>query len=441
MSKVVLLIGLGYGDESKGSVVDYLTRQHADAKTIVRFNGGANAAHNVVLPGGQHHTFSQFGSGSFVPGVETYLSRHMLVNPGALLNEGEHLRSLGLNDIFRRMVIDRDALITNPFQQAANRIREVSRGEDRHGSCGMGIGETRADALDGYELFVRDLVSPKILKRKLEESRQRKLHDLRHLVDDSFFIQREWRFLTDPKSVGEVMERFTQFLASPVRFQDERYLQGRVKQGTTIFEGAQGVLLDQDYGFAPYTTWSDCTFTNALQILEGCNADVIKMGVIRAYATRHGAGPMPTEDPELELADEHNGYGEWQRDFRVGHFDSVMLKYAMKVIGGVDQIALTCLDRCPGERRVCVGYKIPKEPAFEELIVHHPKVPHDEDHQAQQASIADRLFEVEPIYETVSSVEVLSAALPVTIRSYGPTADDKKGPRIWQSSTKRFGAG
>lgn len=425
MAKVFVLAGLGWGDEGKGGVTDFLTRQH-DAKTIVRYNGGANAAHNVVLPGGQHHTFAQFGSGSFVPGVETYLSRHMLVNPGALLNEGEHLVSLGLTDIFRRMVIDREALITNPFQIAANRIREALRGEGRHGSCGMGIGETRVDALAGHEIFVRDLEDPKVLRRKLEDSRLRKLEELKPLLQENSRALQLAFFLQDQVHVDHVVERYQQFLASGVRFRDEDYLQARMREGTTIFEGAQGVLLDQDYGFAPYTTWSDCTFGNALQILEGCEADVVRMGVIRAYATRHGAGPMPTEDPELELVDEHNGYGEWQRDFRVGHFDSVMLKYAMEVVGGVDQIALTCLDRCPGERSVCVKYKIPEEPVFSELNVHRPKQPHDEQHQLRQASMADRLFEAKPIYETVGSVEMLCASLPVTIRSYGPTAEDKR---------------
>ncbi|TDB72357.1 adenylosuccinate synthetase, partial [Actinomadura sp. KC216] len=156
----VIVVDLGFGDAGKGTVVDHLcsTRPaflggrpprppgERGVATVVRFNGGAQAAHNVVLDDGRHHTFAQFGSGTFTPGVRTHLSRFMLVDPLALAAEADHLRALGVADALDRLTADRDALLTTPYHRAANRARETARGAARHGSCGMGIGETVAYA-------------------------------------------------------------------------------------------------------------------------------------------------------------------------------------------------------------------------------------------------------------------------------------------------------
>ena len=151
-NQAILIADLGYGDAGKGSIVDYLTRK-TGAHTVVRYNGGAQAAHNVITPEGKHHTFAQFGSGTFVPGTRTHLSRFMMVHPLALLAEERHLQSLGIDDAFPRLSIDREALVTTPFQQAANRIKEIARGDGRHGSCGMGVGETMSDWLAMARMF------------------------------------------------------------------------------------------------------------------------------------------------------------------------------------------------------------------------------------------------------------------------------------------------
>ena len=140
MRGAIVVAGLGFGDEGKGTTVDWLVRRHESA-LVVRYNGGAQAAHNVVLPDGRHHTFSQFGSGTLA-GAETFLSRYMLVNPSAMLNEAAGLAGLGVVDPLSRVHVDEDALITTPFHIAANRAREQARGDGRHGSCGMGIRET-----------------------------------------------------------------------------------------------------------------------------------------------------------------------------------------------------------------------------------------------------------------------------------------------------------
>src|SRR5262245_23559342 len=121
--RAIILGGLGYGDEGKGAWTDFLARTEP-VHTVVRFNGGAQAGHNVVTPDGRHHTFAQLGSGTLVRGVNTHLSRFMLVNPSRLLREDAELQALGVSDGLTRLTIDRRALVTTPFQVAANRLRE-----------------------------------------------------------------------------------------------------------------------------------------------------------------------------------------------------------------------------------------------------------------------------------------------------------------------------
>ena len=178
MQQAILTVDLGFGDAGKGSIVDYLARRH-DAHTVVRYNGGAQAGHRVVTPGAapQEHVFAQFGSGALA-GAATHLSRFMLLDPLAMMVEAQHLSALGAPDPFAHTTIDAGALVITPFQRAANRLKELARGlrqaqssrAGRHGSCGMGIGETQADFLSFGErvLFAGDLTKPAVLREKLE---------------------------------------------------------------------------------------------------------------------------------------------------------------------------------------------------------------------------------------------------------------------------------
>src|SRR5262249_33586331 len=143
------------------------------------FNGGAQAAHNVTAPDGRHHTFAQLGAGTFTPGVRTHLSRFMLVDPLALAAEAAHLASSGVTDALGRLTVDRDALVTTPYHRIANQARERARGARRHGSCGMGVGETARYALDfpADPPRVGDCAAPGTLARKLELQRERLLDE------------------------------------------------------------------------------------------------------------------------------------------------------------------------------------------------------------------------------------------------------------------------
>jgi adenylosuccinate synthase len=396
----VIVVDLGYGDAGKGTVVDWLCARGPYA-AVVRFNGGAQAAHNVVTTDGRHHTFAQFGSGTFTPGVVTHLSRFMLVDPLALAAESAHLAAVGAGDALERLTVDRDALLTTPYHRAANRARDTAL---RHGSCGMGIGETASYALTcGEAPRVGDCRSPARLRRRLRLLRDRLFDELGPL---------------DVPPVDECADAFAAF-AARVRITGEDFLPALLRRGPVVFEGAQGVLLDERFGFHPYTTWSTTTFANAETLLDEAGpsargAGVRRVGVLRAYQTRHGPGPFVTEDPGLDRPEPHNRHGRWQGAFRTGHLDAVALRYALAVSGGADALAVTHLD-APAPL-ICGAYDIGDRIAPAADL-------------AGQALLTERLLTARPHYEPLGDdpAGAIEDALgvPVWIRSHGPTASDK----------------
>ena len=344
MKPVALLVqDLGFGDAGKGSTVDALARRY-QAHTVVRFCGGCQAAHNVVLPDGTHHTFAQFSSGFFA-GARTYLSEFMLVEPLAFLNEAAHLKKLGYTKPGKAVFVNRNAPITTPFHIVANRLRETERGKDRNGSCGMGIGETVQDQLDGLSLTAGDLLAPRLSVEKLQAIKARKLEQFG--VD--FGI-----------NLNEFLPRYAEF-AQSVNIVSSDFFQSVSQTGVVIFEGAQGVLLDEWHGFHPYTTWSTTTFENAQAVLKDYNGEIVRLGLLRSHMIRHGPGPLPTEDTEVrkQIVEQHNKFGEWQREVRFGWIDLQLIDYALQAVGGVDFLGLTHLDQVPlsdGLLRLCNGY-------------------------------------------------------------------------------------
>lgn len=343
---VQLVAGLAFGDEGKGSIVDALVR-HSGADLVVRYNGGAQAAHNVVTPEGQHHTFAQFGSGSFVPGVRTYLSKHVLINPMSMLVEAEDLKDTGVTDILSRTSIDARAFVITPYHRALNRLEEISRGTNPHGSTGMGIGKTREYSLEYGDamITVGDILNPKRLENKLAFIRSLALArleslDLRVILTKT---QREIDTIKDHGNVALYLEIYDRW-AKQVHVTPEP-----LSSKNMVFEGAQGMLLDETWGFQPHTTWTDITFKNAEDILNeiGYNDEVSKIGVLRTYFTRHGAGPFPSESNWIShsLPECHNAEGPYTGPFRYGYFDVSGALYALQAIGGVDSLAVNHLDK------------------------------------------------------------------------------------------------
>jgi adenylosuccinate synthase len=415
-----IVVDLGYGDAGKGTVVDWLCATRP-VHTVVRFNGGAQAGHNVVLPDGRHHTFAQFGAGA-LRGSRTHLSRFMVVDPLALAAEADHLAALGAPDPFGGLTVDRAALLATPYHRAANRARELARGADRHGSCGLGVGETMAYALDHPDDAPRigDCAAPGVLRRKLGRLRDQ----LAPVLGGSG--------LAEPP-VDDCLAAFRAF-ADRVSIVDGSMLDDVLRAGTVVFEGAQGVLLDEWHGFHPYTTWSTTTFANAEALLTeaGLTGDGYRLGVLRTTTTRHGAGPLVTEDADLTdalaAAEPHNPTNPWQGPFRVGHFDAVAHRYALAVAGGVDGLALTHLDtaECRPELQLCLDYE--GGPAL------CPGPPGD---LARQERLTAALVKARPGASALVPggpdgwVDAVADTLgtPVVLRSHGPTAAGKVATR------------
>jgi adenylosuccinate synthase len=450
-ARVTLIAGLGFGDEGKGTTVDWLARK-TNAKLVVRYNGGAQAAHNVVS-GERHHTFAQFGSGTFA-GVPTLLSRHMLVNPISLLAEARHLEAIGIAWPLSLLNVEGEALVTTPFHVAMNRLREMSR-TGRHGSCGMGIGETMQRSLERPDeaLRVADLSRPRVVRDKLALLRSRVMHDLGALSAPSSPSERRERAIIEEEATIDACMREYESFDRNVEVVSRAWLDELLrKDGHIVFEGAQGMLLDQDYGFQPYTTWTDITFRNALDLVGGLAADVTRIGVLRAYATRHGAGPFVTEDASWDdlSAHDHNRLGEWQGAFRSGALDLVSARYALDVIGGIDGLVVTNVDRLEMKAKrehdrvpVCVAYDGASDARYFDASDRIRVVrPID---LAHQAALTLALSGVRPVLEPLERhgyARTVAARLGVRLiaTSFGPRATDKvlaRSPRCAPSSSAR----
>jgi adenylosuccinate synthase len=412
MQQAILTVDLGFGDAGKGSIVDFLTREHA-AHTVVRYNGGAQAGHRVVTPVGAEHVFAQFGSGTLA-GAATHLSRFMLVEPLAMCAEADHLHALGI-DAFARTTIDAQARMITPFQRATNRLKELA-----HGVRTLSVG---------------DLCRPDVLLEKLTFTRainRAKVAALHPTLPDSEQVADELSVLCDDDWLDWLIGEYASFVVQ-AQIVEGDFLAARLRRpGTVIFEGAQGVLLDGAYGFHPHTTWSDTTLRNADRLLAeaGYAGAVQRIGITRAYATRHGAGPFVTEDAALThaLPDAANGNGAWQQGFRVGWLDLVMLRYACEVVGALDLLAVTCLDRLAGlpEVQVCGQY------VCDGQIIDRIAPPPSPGDLTQQAAITAQLEQARPRLTQLDDPPALIARieqqtkLPVGLLSTGPGARDKQ---------------
>lgn len=424
-----IVTGLGFGDEGKGTTVDYLTRRHG-AKVVVRHNGGAQAGHNVVTSEGEHHCFAQFGSGTFA-GARTYLSRYMVVHPGAMVVEARHLERVGVKDPLSRLEIDSGALVITPFHQSFNRLLELSRGDKRHGTCGVGVGATVSDAYDYPDEAIRmeDLIFPQSLRKKLDTIRARKLAEAEKLIGPKGSMSNDF---LEEMAVLTYMDiedyvRSLRTFRARVQVVDESYLSDLLKTNeTVIFEGAQGVLLDEWHGFHPHTTYSTTTHANALKLLSenGYGGSIMRLGILRTYLTRHGQGPFPTETNSWSRSEPHNSPKGWQGGFRWGQFDAVLARYAIAACRGVDGIVLTHMD-CDHWNPSDFWFKGTEE--IRTLPVNHESTPN-----GFQPQLIDHLKGVQPSYKpgfdsTESDFLEVEDMLetPVVLGSRGPTADDK----------------
>jgi len=354
VANLVAVIGLGWGDEGKGSIVDYLTDKHK-AHTVIRFNGGHNAGHNVVLDDGTHHCFSQFGSGTFA-GAKTFLSQFMMIEPLAFMVEAKKLAEKGVRDPLSLVTIDRQCLVTTPFNRIANRILEEERGADRHGSCGVGIGQTIQLLEDepGIAMCAQELCHPNVVRGVLLDQAE---YYKRKFSGSSAIAAAE---LCDRALLDQCVELFVEFgqMMRPRIVDGDDKIEDLIgSDGTVIFEGAQGLLLDQGHGWEPpYVTRSNCGFDNVYELI-GEETRFEGVGVLRTYHTRHGAGPFPTENPAMCHPEPHNSSSNFQGAFRQGELDMNLVEHSCHIYGDSINLAITHLDRLP--ERVCEDHNEP----------------------------------------------------------------------------------
>ncbi len=322
MRRASVVIGANFGDEGKGLMTDWLAGSADGNAIVVRFNGGAQAGHTVVTPDGRRHVFGHFGSGSFA-GAATFLSRFFVHNPLTAESEYARLTSLAGRP---QVYADPQGLVTTPYDMLINQTVERARGAGRHGSCGLGFGETiERNLTPRYALTIADLADPTRVVRRLLDIR------------DGYVPQRlrqlgvmDWpEDLAALLAGDDLVARFADTLdvfRDMIQVADITILE-RFRH--IIFEGAQGLLLDQDHGWFPYVSRSHTGLKNVVALARQAGLEALDVTYMtRSYLTRHGAGPLPGELPARPYAgivDATNIANPWQGWLRFAWLDADLL--------------------------------------------------------------------------------------------------------------------
>lgn len=350
---VTSVVGLQWGDEAKGKIVDFLTDSH---DVVVRYQGGNNAGHTVKF-NGQTYKLSLLPTGILRPGVTAVIGNGLVVNPEALLNEIKSLTDRGVQADHRNLLISDRAHVILPYHIVEDQVFEQRRGDAKIGTTGRGIGTCYRDkAGRSHAIRIGDLYHPESFKAKLTETVAFKNLTLQAL--DSSLA---------PLNVETIYASYMKYAEAlkPHVVDTTAWLHKALKQKRNIlFEGAQGSLLDVDHGTFPYVTSSN---SSAAGIHSGSGvpqrAITRMIGIVKAYTTRVGGGPFPTElhdDIGQHIRDVGHEYGTVTgRPRRCGWFDSVATAYGARVCG-VDEIAVMLLDVLAqlDELKICEAYEI-----------------------------------------------------------------------------------
>ena len=351
--KNVTVVGAQWGDEGKGKIVDWLSER---ADVIVRFQGGHNAGHTLVI-GNQTYKLSLLPSGVVREGKLSVIGNGVVVDPWALASEIETLGKAGVKITTDNLVIADNASLILPVHRRIDQAREAVLAEGKIGTTGRGIGPAYEDKVARRAVKVSDLADPETLEKRVRAL----------IAHHNVFLKGAEEELIDPQ---ETLDQLTEIAGTVLPFVKPvwRVLDEAVAADKRIlFEGAQGVMLDVDHGTYPFVTSSN-TVAGQASAGSGLGPRDIGyvLGLVKAYTTRVGSGPFPTE-----LHDENGKrLGERGKEFgtvtgrqrRCGWFDAVMVRQALKV-SGVDGIALTKLDVLDGfdELKICVGYELDGE--------------------------------------------------------------------------------
>lgn len=356
MTKNVVVIGTQWGDEGKGKIVDWLT-DHAQA--VVRFQGGHNAGHTLVI-NGKKTVLHLIPSGILRDKVDCFIGNGVVVSPWALMEEVDMLEQSGV-PVMSRLKISEACPVIMPHHVALDQAREVAKGAGKIGTTGRGIGPAYEDKVSRRGIRIQDMFHRERLAAKLGE-----ILDYHNFVLKNYFKAETVDFQKSLDDTLAVAERIKPMVADVPRLLFDTSKAGR----NILFEGAQGTLLDIDHGTYPFVTSSNCIASNAATG-SGVGPQMLHyvLGITKAYTTRVGSGPFPTElydavdklDPVGKgLADRGHEFGATTgRARRCGWFDAAALKRSIQ-INGVTGLCVTKLDVMDGMEivRIAVGYTV-----------------------------------------------------------------------------------
>ncbi len=348
--KNVVVVGSQWGDEGKGKIVDWLS---SEADVVVRFQGGHNAGHTLVIDG-VTYKLRLLPSGIVRKNKISIIGNGVVVDPWALLDEINEIREKGVNVDEKNFIISEAANLILPFHKEMDEIREDSAGKAKIGTTRRGIGPAYEDKVGRRSIRVMDLVSESNLDHRLETVL---IHHnaIRKGLGKKIFEKNQLK--KDLLNIAPLILKFSQ----PVWKKLDEYKSAGKK---ILFEGAQGILLDVDHGTYPFVTSSN-TVASSAATGTGCGINTINyvLGITKAYTTRVGEGPFPTElkDKIGEiLGSRGKEFGTvTSRKRRCGWFDGVLVRQTIK-ISGINGIALTKLDVLDelDEIKICIGYEL-----------------------------------------------------------------------------------
>ncbi|MBD0695353.1 adenylosuccinate synthase [Streptomyces sp. CBMA123] len=405
----LVLVGAQWGDEGKGKATDLLG---GSVDYVVRYQGGNNAGHTVVI-GDQKYALHLLPSGILSPNVTPVIGNGVVIDPGVLLSELNGLNERGIDT--SKLLVSGNAHLITPYHRTIDKVAERFLGKRRIGTTGRGIGPTYADKINRVGIRVQDLFDESILRQKIEAA----LHDKNQILVKLYNRRAIPADLVVEEYLGYA-EKIKPFLADTTLVLDEALKADKV----VLLEGGQGTLLDVDHGTYPFVTSSNPTAGGAC---TGAGIGPTKIdrviGILKAYTTRVGSGPFPTEllDEDGEALRRIGGERgvTTGRDRRCGWFDAVIARYATRV-NGLTDFFLTKLDVLTGWEQipVCVAYEIDgrrvEELPYNQSDFHHAK----------------------PIYETLPGwTEDISKAktfaeLPKNAQAYVKALEEMSGAPI-----------
>lgn len=348
MTRAIIIVGAQWGDEGKGKVVDYLA---SSFDITARFAGGHNAGHTVIFDD-QRFVLQLIPCGILRPGKHAVIGSGTVVDPAALIAEVDFLKKAGMDLAGRLHVSDRAHLIF-PYHRQMDKASEAARGADKIGTTARGIGPAYEDKMTRQGLRMCDLMDRAVFREKLE----RIIAAKNAICRAAYGVELESAGLLEESM--QQAERLRPFVTDTAE-----YLNGALSgKRSVLFEGAQGTMLDIDHGTYPFVTSSSATAGGAC---TGCGVPPTRItgviGVTKAYTTRVGSGPFPTEMPDLEATEVRKRGNEFGavtgRPRRCGWLDLVMLRYAI-MLNGIGSLVVTKLDVFDTQReiQVCVGYR------------------------------------------------------------------------------------